>query len=152
MDQLPDPNDRNDLSAVLQQRMGEQYPITVPISFAPPPTGRWRPKPSPTRVMTEDWSYTGLGFVTETRDDLGVALPIIITIGAVTGEALVQVVDPTDNPETSHYGIEFRDQALENVARDLISIHLTRVPSDRRARQATTEILGSSGPDQSIWH
>ncbi|MEO6809054.1 MAG: PilZ domain-containing protein [Isosphaeraceae bacterium] len=152
MDQIPDQDDRPDLSDALQQRLGERYPITVPISFAPPPASRWRAKPKPVQVMTEDWSYTGLGFVAETHDGLVVSLPVVITIGLVTGQALVQVVRPAENPEMSHYGIEFRDQALEDVARDLISIHLARVPMVRPPGKPIPEMLAPYRPDSSVWY
>lgn len=151
MDRIPDKDDRPDLSAALHQRMGERYPITVPISFAPPPASRWRPKPEPTHVVTEDWSYTGLGFVADSRNDLKESLPVMITIGAVTGQALVQVIRPAENPDKRHYGIEFRDQALEDVARDLISIHLTRVPTDRPTRKPMTEAPAPYQPDPNVW-
>lgn len=152
MDQILDPDDRPDLSAALQQRIGERYPITVPISFAPPPTSRWRAKPTPVQVMTEDWSLTGLGIVTETRDALRQSLPVEITIGDVTGRAVVKVVRPAEDPGMSHYGIEFRDQALEVVARDLIAIHLAKVPKDRRARKPAADPLAPYRPDLNDWY
>lgn len=152
MDKILDPNERPDLSAALQKRIGERYPITVPISFAPPPAGRWRPKTKPVQVMTEDWSQTGLGFVAEPCDALMKSLPVEITIGDVTGLALIKVVRPGEKPGTNHYGVEFRDQVLEDVACDLISIHLAKVPTDRPTRGPIPETPAPYQPDPTVWY
>ncbi len=152
MDQIPDHIDRTDLSAALHQRLTERYLITIPISVTPPPASRWRPKPKPIQVMATDWSYSGLGFVTETRDDLMQSAPVEITIGRATGQAIVRSIRPDEEAETSHYGIEFRDPALEVVARDLISIHLAEVPMDRPVRKPVPETAAPYELDQSMWH
>ncbi len=151
MDRLTEHDDRAERAAAVQKRIGERYQITVPISFAPPKPSRFRPKPKATEVITEDWSYTGLGFEAPTRDDLREAMPVVITIGPVTGQAVVRVVRPADDPAMSHYGVEFRDQALENVARELIDIHLDRVPGDRRNRSTSSEMPSTYRADMDAW-
>lgn len=147
MDKFSERDDRAERAAALQQRIGERYAIRIPIIVAPPPTSRWRSNPKGTEVITDDWSLTGIGFVTELRDDLRASMPIMISTGPVTGAAVVQVVRPAEKPGECHYGVEFRDQALEDVARHLISIHLNKVPADRPARSPAPEILGPYRPD-----
>lgn len=152
MDRFPDYDDRQDNAEALKKRLGQRYDIRIPIEWTQPREGRFKPKPKIENSTTDDWSLTGLGFTAPTRDDLRTPCPIIITVGPVTGQGIIVVIRPADEPGMSRYGVEFRDQGLENVARSLMSIHLDKTPADRPARKAQPDILGAQYPDYSEWN
>lgn len=135
----------------IQQRIGQRYDVTIPVQWSLPRAGRFRPKPTVESTTTTDWSLTGLGFTGPQRDDIHTPCPILLTVGPVTGQAMIVVIRPTDEPGVSRYGVEFNDPGLEDVARDLISIHLAKVPSARPKRSPRVDILRPELPDYSEW-
>lgn len=152
MDRLPQFDDQPSSEPTVQQRLGERYQITLPIEWSPPREGRFKPKPKIEMATTTDWSLTGLGFVAPTRDDLRAPCPINVTVGPVTGQALIVAIRPADEPGMSRFGVEFRDPVLEGVARNLIGIHLDRKPDDRRKRKPQVDILGQLSPQYEEWN
>ncbi len=152
MDEMPQYDDRADKAAALQLRIGERYAISIPVKFALQATRRFQRTPKAFEAITRDWSYTGLSFVSDEHKDLVERTMILITVGPVTGAAVIKSVRPVDEPNKVHYGIEFRSQALEDVARELVDIHLGRVPEDRPIREATPGVSGPQQPDMGDWY
>lgn len=152
MDQLPENDDRAVRAHASKQPIGTRHPITLPITWAPDGRSRWRGGGKPRRVLTRSWSLLELEFEAEPRDDVQVPSGVTITIGDVTGQAIVRGIKPTDDPSRCVYEVTFSDPGLEKVARDLITIHLDRDPSARPARRPTPGAPAPYKPHFDDWN
>lgn len=106
-----------------QRRVGNRYPVNVPMQWEPVLTGRRARKVTFSRTMTANMSLGGLGFESPTRRDVTHGSAVKVTLGDTACEAQVRSVRQGHLPGHTYYGIEFRDPDMINAVEDLISEH-----------------------------
>lgn len=129
---------------------GTIHEITVPLEWAPKPKNARRKARNLTKAMTETWSVNGVGFTSAPNDFAMEAAVLTIAIGPVVGDGVVRTVREID--ETSvYYGVELISDDLQNVARDLISIHLRHLPEGQEDDASPLGLVDPNGPPLSDW-
>lgn len=126
-----DPNPSFDQDRPPEHAFGKIHEITVPIEWALTPANPRRKAHGFTSATTQTWSVNGVGFVSKTDRQIIAGTNLTLRIGPVDGQAIIRTTERIGTSGNSYYGAEFIGSDLQDVARDLISIHLRHNPADR---------------------
>ncbi len=124
------------------RRIGERHELAVPIEVTLPSAGRWRRAPKPLALTSRDLSISGASFACDMSVELRPNLALQVTLGDVTGTAVVRNVHPQNGQIL--YGVEFTDPRLSEVAARIIDERVQRPAAGRDEASAARQKLNEA--------
>lgn len=134
-----------------EHSFGKIHEITVPVEWARNPKNPRKKVRGFVPATTTSWSVNGVGFTTADDPLVEVGDALTLRIGPVTGEVIVRSIRPEDVVGRTYYGVEFIDDDLQGVARDLIAIHLRHNPEEHVTGGSPLDIDDPNRGDLKAW-
>lgn len=107
-------------ASIRQRRIGERYPVQVPLQWAPVAQKRRKSSTVLVAGSTKDVSLLGIGFESPTQTNIARGSMVEVTIGRTRCRATVRSIRPSSRSAHSIYGVEFHDPSMIDQVGDVI--------------------------------